>query len=187
MQTVPGPDQTVMAASRPTGAVRLSSSNHRPPSPRYRKCSVLPTGTVTAALRVWFARRRSGWARGFQSLKLPTTDTAPSGSSAGRANVTRTVPSRSGLVVLINCSLQSGAQLRYTRSIIRESRQQLRDLTQWQPDVSPWSGRASHSRAGRGDDSGRPGPRISRRHHDGYMEAARPGCALRAAPDPAGA
>ena len=38
-----------------------------------------PAGTVTAALRVPLARRRSGWAKGFQSLKSPTTDTAPLG------------------------------------------------------------------------------------------------------------
>src|SRR5215468_7959132 len=62
---------------------------------------MVPTGTVTAALRVPFARRRSGWANGSQSLKSPTTDTAPRGSSAGRAKVMRTVPSRPGLVVLI--------------------------------------------------------------------------------------
>src|SRR5215831_15886560 len=68
---------------------------------------MVPTGTVTAALRVPFARRRSGWAKGSQSLKSPTTDTAPKGWSAGRAKVTRPVPLRPGLVVLINCSLRS--------------------------------------------------------------------------------
>src|SRR5215467_427206 len=68
---------------------------------------MVPAGTVTAALRVPFARRRSGWANGSQSLKSPTTDTAPQGRSAGRAKVTRTVPVRPGLVVLINCSLHS--------------------------------------------------------------------------------
>jgi hypothetical protein len=62
---------------------------------------VLPARTVTAALRVWFARLRSGWAWGFQSLKSPTTETAPPGSSMGNVNVTRTVPSRPGLDVLI--------------------------------------------------------------------------------------
>src|SRR5215469_14251354 len=72
---------------------------------------MVPAGTVTAALRVPLARRRSGWAKGFQLLKSPTTDTAPQGSSAGRAKVTRTVPSRPDLVVLINCSLRSGAGL----------------------------------------------------------------------------
>src|SRR5271163_2536091 len=119
-----------MATSWPTGTERVSSSNHLPPSARYRKCSVLPAGTVTATLRVRFARRRSGWEKGFQSLKLPTTDTAPSGSSAGSAKVTRTVPSCPGLVVLINCSLHSvliplgllhwGAQPRYAHPSIRD-------------------------------------------------------------------
>src|SRR3984957_6950585 len=98
-----------MATSWPSGTERLSSSNHLPPSARERKCCVLPAGPVTAALRVRFARRRSGWAKGSQSLKLPTTDTAPSGSSAGSAKVTRTVPSCPGLVVLINCSPHSGS------------------------------------------------------------------------------
>jgi len=65
---------------------------------------------AAAALRVPLARRRSGCAKGFQLLKSPTTETAPHGSSAGRAKVTRTVPSRPGLVVLINCSLRSGGQ-----------------------------------------------------------------------------
>lgn len=37
-----------------------------------------------------------------QSLKSPTTDTAPAGYAAGSANVTRTVPARLGLVTLIN-------------------------------------------------------------------------------------
>jgi hypothetical protein len=69
-------------------------------------------------------------------LKLPTTDTAPSGSSAGSAKVTRTVPSRPGLDVLINFFLRSGAQLRYTHSIMPRSRAQIRDLTYWQPSVS---------------------------------------------------
>ena len=46
-------------------------------------------------------RLRSGWVKGFQSLKLPTTDTAPGGSLAGRAKVTRTEPSRTGLETLI--------------------------------------------------------------------------------------
>src|SRR5215471_9742584 len=68
---------------------------------------MVPTGTVTAALRVPFVRRRNGWAKGSQSLKSPTTDTAPTGWSAGRAKVTRTVPLRPGLFVLINCSLRS--------------------------------------------------------------------------------
>jgi len=72
-----------------------------PPSPRYRKCKVLPALTVTAALRVWFARFRSGWVCGFQSLKFPTTETAPPGSWTGSANVMRTVPSRPGFDVLI--------------------------------------------------------------------------------------
>src|SRR5947207_12792439 len=66
---------------------------------------MLSAGTVTAALRGPCARRRSGSAKGFQSLKPPTTDTARCGASAGGAKVTRTVPSRPGLVVLINCSL----------------------------------------------------------------------------------
>ena len=94
-------NQTVITASGPCWAVTLSSSNQLPPSPRYRKCRVLPARTVTAALRVWFARFRSGWVCGFQSLKFPTTETAPPGSSMGSANVTRTVPSRPGLDVLI--------------------------------------------------------------------------------------
>src|SRR5215467_206766 len=70
---------------------------------------MVPTGTVTAALRVPFARRRSGWANGFQSLKSPTTETAPLGSSAGRAKVMRTVPFRPGLVVLITVVSSGGS------------------------------------------------------------------------------
>jgi hypothetical protein len=62
---------------------------------------VLPARTVTAALRVWFARFRIGWVYGFQSLKSPTTETAPPGVSMGSVNVTRTVPSRPGFDVLI--------------------------------------------------------------------------------------
>src|SRR6266536_1348246 len=57
-----------------------------------------------------FARCCSGWAKGSQSLKSPTTDTAPPGSSTGSAKVTRTLPLRPGLAVLINCSLRSGAE-----------------------------------------------------------------------------
>ena len=94
-------NQTVITASGPCWASTVSSSNQTPPSARYRKCRVLPARTVTAALRVWFARFRIGWVYGFQSLKSPTTETAPPGSSMGRANVTRTVPSRPGLDVLI--------------------------------------------------------------------------------------
>ena len=93
--------QTVITASWPCWAVTVSSSNQTPPSARYRKCRVLPARTVIAALRVWFARFRSGWVCGFQSLKFPTTETAPPGSSMGSANVTRTVPSRPGFDVLI--------------------------------------------------------------------------------------
>src|SRR6516225_5988665 len=116
---------------------------------------MVPPGTVTAALRVPLARRRSGCAKGFQLLKSPTTDTAPSGSSAGRAKVTRTVPSRPGLVVLINCSLHSGAQLRYTRSIMREPRARLWDLTKWQPGVSHQSAISpAQPGHGRGNDRG---------------------------------
>ena len=62
---------------------------------------MLPAFTVTAALLVLLARLRSGWVCGFQSLKLPTTETAPPGSPMGRVNVTRTLPSRPGFVVLI--------------------------------------------------------------------------------------
>ena len=45
-------------------------------------------------------RRRSGWANGSQSLKSPTTETAPA-SLAGSTNVTRTRSSWPGLVILI--------------------------------------------------------------------------------------
>jgi len=65
------------------------------------RASAYTSGTVTAALRVWFARFRSGWVCGFQSLKFPTTETAPPGSWTGSANVMRTVPSRPGFDVLI--------------------------------------------------------------------------------------
>src|SRR5215471_12159354 len=58
---------------------------------------------VTTALRTPFERLRNGWAWGFQSLKSPTTDTAPAGSVPGSTNVTRTVPARVGLSTLINC------------------------------------------------------------------------------------
>src|SRR5215471_20175035 len=60
---------------------------------------------VTTALRTPFERLRNGWAWGFQSLKSPTTDTAPAGSVPGSTNVTRTVPARVGLSTLINCLL----------------------------------------------------------------------------------
>ncbi len=61
---------------------------------------MLPGDTVTEALRVPRARRRSGWANGSQSLKSPTTETGPLGSPAGSVNVTRTMPSRGSFVVL---------------------------------------------------------------------------------------
>ena len=54
-------NQTVITALGPCWASTVSSSNQTPPSARYRKCRVLPARTVIAALRVWFARFRSGW------------------------------------------------------------------------------------------------------------------------------
>ena len=79
---------------------RRSRTRGRPrPGSGSGACS--PGGALTTVLRVPFERFRSGWAKGSQLLKLPTRDTAPGGSFAGRAKVTRTEPSRTGFETLI--------------------------------------------------------------------------------------
>ena len=47
-------------------------------------------GRVTAALRVPLARGRSGWAKGSQPLKSPTTEVLPGIASRGRTKLTLT-------------------------------------------------------------------------------------------------
>jgi hypothetical protein len=49
-----------------------------------------PGGRVAAALRVPLRRGRSGWAKGSQPLKSPTTETLPATASAASTKLTLT-------------------------------------------------------------------------------------------------